>query len=132
MTWDTTKFADGTYWLKVVASDRIANPDDPQTAEQVIAPLIVDNTPPTVGTHAVRREGEKLLVPLYDNTFVSSAEFRPEGGEWQAGICQDGVFDQPHEILVIDLSRLPKSVKAIEIRVRDGAGNERVEKITVP
>ncbi|MFN3422907.1 MAG: hypothetical protein ACK40X_14435, partial [Armatimonadota bacterium] len=105
MTWDTTKFTDGTYWLKVVASDRIANPDDPQTAEQIISPIIVDNTPPSVGAHAIKREGEKLLVPVYDNTFVSSAEFRAEGGEWQAAICQDGVFDQPYEVLVIDLSK---------------------------
>ncbi len=132
MTWDTTKFADGKYWLKIVASDRIANPDDPQSAEQVVAPIIVDNTPPTVGTHAIKREGDKLLVPVYDNTFVASAEFRPEGGEWQAAICQDGVFDQPYELLVIDISKLPKNVKAVEIRVRDAAGNERVEKISMP
>ncbi len=132
MTWDTTKFADGKYWLKIVASDRIANPDDPQSAEQVVAPIIVDNTPPTVGTHAIKREGDKLLVPVYDNTFVASAEFRPEGREWQAAICQDGVFDQPYELLVIDISKLPKNVKTVEIRVRDAAGNERVEKISMP
>ncbi|MCX7643399.1 MAG: hypothetical protein N2116_06295, partial [Armatimonadetes bacterium] len=132
MVWDTTKFTDGKYWLKVVASDRIANPDDPQTAEQIIAPITVDNTLPSVGTHAVKREGDKLLVPVYDNTFVASAEFRPEGGEWQAAICQDGVFDQPYELLVIDFSRLQKNVKAFEIRIRDAAGNERVEKIALP
>ncbi len=132
MTWETNKFSDGTYWLKVVANDQIANPDDPQTAEQIIGPIIVDNTPPSVGNHAIQREDEKLLVPVYDNTFVSSAEFRPEGGEWQAAICQDGVFDQPYEVLVIDLSKLPKNVKAIEIRTRDAAGNERIEKISMP
>ncbi len=131
MNWDTTKFADGKYWLKIVANDRIANPDDPQSAEQVVAPIIVDNTPPTVGTHAIKREGNNMLVPVYDNTFVASAEFRPEGGEWQAAICQDGVFDQTHEVLVIDLSKLAKKVKAIEIRVRDAAGNERVEKVSL-
>ncbi|MCX7967524.1 MAG: hypothetical protein N3B10_03425 [Armatimonadetes bacterium] len=130
--WDTTRFPEGKYWLKVVASDRIANPDDPQTAEQIVAPITIDNTPPSVGTHAIKREGDKLLVPVYDNTFVASAEFRPEGGEWQAAICQDGVFDQPHELLVIDLGRLQKNVKAIEIRIRDAAGNERVEKIALP
>ncbi|MCS7264456.1 MAG: hypothetical protein NZ805_06455 [Armatimonadetes bacterium] len=132
MAWDTTKFADGKYWLKVVASDRIANPDDPQTTERIVAPITVDNTLPSVGTHAVKREVDKLLVPVYDNTFVASAEFRPEGGEWQAAVCQDGVFDQPYEVLVIDLSKLPKNVKAIEVRVRDAAGNERVEKVSIP
>ncbi len=132
MTWDTTKFSDGTYWLKVVASDRIANPDDPKTAEQIVAPIIVDNTPPSVGKNSIKREGDNLLVPVYDNTFVASAEYRIEGGQWQASVCQDGVFDQPYEVLVIDLSQLPKDAKTVEIRVRDAAGNERVERISVP
>ncbi|MFA0749765.1 MAG: hypothetical protein SLRJCFUN_000168, partial [Candidatus Fervidibacter sp.] len=45
-TWDTTKLPDGTYWLKIVASDRLANPDDPQTAEAIVGPILVANTPP--------------------------------------------------------------------------------------
>jgi outer membrane protein assembly factor BamB len=132
INWDTTKVPDGVYWLKVIASDRISNPDDPQTAEQIIAPVIVDNTPPTLGTHAVKREGNKLLVPAYDNIAVGSAEYRAEGGEWIAATCQDGVFDQPYEVLVIDLSKLPANVKVVEVRVRDFAGNERVVKLNVP
>jgi hypothetical protein len=132
INWDTTKVPDGVYWLKVIASDRISNPDDPQTAEQIIAPVIVDNTPPTLGTHAVKREGNKLLVPAYDNTAVGSAEYRAEGGEWIAATCQDGVFDQPYEVLVIDLGKLPANVKVVEVRVRDFAGNERVVKLNVP
>ena len=128
-TWDTTKLPDGTYWLKIVASDRIANPDDPQTAEQVVGPILVDNTPPIVSVSAVKRDGNRLLVPCYDNTFVASAEYRAEGGEWVAATCEDGVFDEPYEIVVVDLSKLPANAKAIELRVRDGAGNERTEKI---
>jgi outer membrane protein assembly factor BamB len=132
INWDTTKVPDGVYWLKVIASDRISNPDDPQTAEQIIAPVIVDNTPPTLGTHAVKREGNKLLVPAYDNIAVGSAEYRAEGGEWIAATCQDGVFDQPYEVLVIDLGKLMANVKVVEVRVRDSAGNERVVKLNVP
>lgn len=131
ITWDTTSVPDGSYWLKVVARDQISNPDDPQTAEQIIAPVIIDNTPPTLGTHLIKREGNTLLVPAYDNTAVSSAEYRAEGGEWIAAVCQDGVFDQPYEVLVVDLSRLPKDVKSVEIRIRDAAGNEKTQKIPV-
>jgi hypothetical protein len=42
------------------------------------------------------------------------------------------VFDQPYEVLVIDLSKLPANVKVVEVRVRDSAGNERVVKLNVP
>jgi len=132
VNWDTAKVSDGVYWLKVIASDRISNPDDPQTSEQIIAPVIVDNTPPILGTYAVKRESNKLLVPAYDNTSVGSAEYRAEGDEWIAATCQDGVFDQPYEVLIIDLSKLPANVEAVEVRVRDSAGNERVVKLNVP
>ncbi len=132
LNWDTTKFPEGSYWLKVVVSDRIANPDDPQTAEQIVGPVIVDNTPPTIGSHLVQNKDGKLLVPVYDNIALASAEYRPEGGDWVAAGCQDGVFDQPYEVLVIDLERLAKETKVIEVRVRDAAGNERVDKIAIP
>jgi hypothetical protein len=132
VNWDTAKVSDGVYWLKVIASDRISNPDDPQTSEQIIAPVIVDNTPPILGTYAVKRESNKLLVPAYDNTSVGSAEYRAEGDEWIAATCQDGVFDQPYEVLIIDLSKLPANIEAVEVRVRDSAGNERVVKLNVP
>ena len=128
-TWDTTKLPDGTYWLKIVASDRLANPDDPQTAEQIVGPILVDNTPPMISVAGVKRDGHRLLVPCYDNTFVASAEYRAEGGEWMAATCEDGIFDEPYELVIVDLSKLPANAKAIEVRVRDGAGNERTEKI---
>lgn len=128
-TWDTTKLPDGTYWLKIVASDRLANPDDPQTAEQIVGPILVDNTPPIVAVQGTKREGQRLFVPCYDNTFVASAEYRAEGGEWMAATCEDGIFDEPYELVIVDLSKLPANAKAIEVRVRDGAGNERTEKI---
>lgn len=126
--WDTTKVTDGIYFLKIIASDRVANPDDPQTAEQIVAPIIVDNTPPVASWQTAKRDDDKLLVPCYDNNVVASAEYRAEGGEWVATVCQDGVFDQSYEVLVIDLTKLPKGVKTIELRVRDAAGNERTEK----
>lgn len=124
LTWDTTKLPDGTYWLKVIASDRIANPDDPQTAEQQIGPITVDNTPPIAAVQMVKRDGNRLFVPCYDNTAVASVEYRAEGGEWIAATCEDGIFDEPYEVAVIDLSKLPANAKKVEVRVRDSAGNE--------
>lgn len=128
LTWDTTKVADGTYSLKVVASDRLANPDDPRSDEEIIAPLIVDNTPPVLIWAKRERKGSRLFVTAYDNTTLGSAEYRPEGGEWIAATCADGVFDEPYETLIIDLHRLPVGTKVLEIRLRDAAGNEITEK----
>ncbi len=132
LQWDTSKVSDGRYWLRVVASDGRANPDDPQSAQDVLYPIIVDNSPPGIFSDQVKRDGTKLLVPATDGWQIASAEYRFGEGEWYAAYCQDGIFDGPYEVLVLDLSRVPAGAKEIQVRVRDGAGNERVETIKVP
>jgi hypothetical protein len=48
-SWDTTAMADGTYYLKIVASDAPSNPPAlARTGELVSDRLVVDNTPPTI------------------------------------------------------------------------------------
>lgn len=131
MNWDTTKVKDGIYHVRVIASDRISNPVDAEQVERIIYPVIVDNTPPEVWRP---EPGEKLAEPpkkvrCYDaTTFVASAEYRVDGGEWIAAACDDGVFDSKSEDVLIDASKLPTGMHTLELRVRDGAGNERVVK----
>ena len=86
--------------------------------------MTVDNTPPIAAVQMVKRDGNRLFVPCYDNTAVASVEYRAEGGEWIAATCEDGIFDEPYEVAVIDLSKLPANAKKVEVRVRDSAGNE--------
>ena len=52
---DTTKLTDGTYRVKVQASDVLSNPDDPQTDSQISAPFTVDNTAPQISGGALLR-----------------------------------------------------------------------------
>ncbi|MCS7253456.1 MAG: SpoIVB peptidase S55 domain-containing protein [Armatimonadota bacterium] len=131
MNWDTTKVRDGIYHLRVIVSDRISNPVDAEQAERIVYPIVVDNTPPEIWYPA---PGEKLTEPpkklkCYDaTTFIASAEYRVDGGEWIAAACSDGVFDSKVEDVLVDISRLPAGKHSLELRVRDGAGNERVTK----
>ena len=39
---------DGIYLVKVVASDRPSNPNEPLAAEKISAPIIICNQPPVV------------------------------------------------------------------------------------
>lgn len=131
VNWNTMKVKDGVYYVRVVASDRISNPTDAEQTESVIYPVIVDNTPPEIWYPF---PGEKISEPpkavrCYDETtFIASAEYRADSGEWIAAACSDGVFDSKREELLIDISKLPPGKHTLEIKVRDGAGNERVIK----
>ncbi len=132
LKWDTTKVADGVYRVKVVGSDRRANPDEPMKAEVVSRSFIVDNTPPELilqtGSGESREQSvvERLpsRVTAFDRTtYVTSAEFKVDKGEWQAATPGDGIFDGQYEIIVLDAARIPAGSHELQMRVRDAAGN---------
>lgn len=50
---DTSKYTDGVYRARVIASDAGRNPDEPLTDESIGAPFVIDNTVPVLGTPVV-------------------------------------------------------------------------------
>jgi hypothetical protein len=126
MKWDTGTVADGEYWIKVVGSDGRSNPDDPRTGEEVSRSVVVDNTPPELIVDRARGEDDPPPdeVTVFERcTYVTSAEFRVDEGEWLAGMAKDGMFDGRYEKMVLDEDRLPAGAHEVEVRVRDAAGN---------
>ncbi|HIE52774.1 MAG TPA: hypothetical protein EYP85_13550 [Armatimonadetes bacterium] len=148
LEWDTTKVPDGHYRLKVVASDRTSNPDDPQSVEVITEPFAVDNTEPVillfperVQTAIKKAQGQpvRLRITLNDaTTHLTSAEYRfqltlkrPEKEttitrDWTALIAADGIFDSPYEDVTLDLGTIESAEYALELelRARDAAENE--------
>ena len=51
-SWDTTEVPDGTYQIRVTASDKPSNPDGSLTAKAVSAPFLIANAVPTLTTEA--------------------------------------------------------------------------------
>ena len=126
LEWDTSKLADGVYIVKVIASDRLANPGDPRQAEAVSRPLVVDNTPPELVVDSGRKDTDQppAEIAVSDRTtYVTSAEFRIDTGPWLAAMAKDGIFDQRTETILLDAARIPPGAHQIEIRARNAAGN---------
>jgi hypothetical protein len=62
-TWDSAGVPDGLYVVRLTAGDRPDNPPrEALTVEQLSAPLLVDNTPPTVSGFQVARGAGGLKV----------------------------------------------------------------------
>ncbi len=126
LKWDTTDVLDGIYWLRVVASDKKANPTDAQQAEAISGSFLVDNAPPELILD-LRRADEDPPPPsvaVFDAaSHITSAEFRVDDGDWLAATADDGIFDGQFEAIVLDPERLPEGAHELAVRARDAAGN---------
>jgi hypothetical protein len=125
--------ADGRYFFRVTASDRLSNPLDlAREAALVSAPILIDNTPPTVIASAPRRRGTTLEadVDAEDRgSVLRRCEYSVDAGPWTPVEAADGVTDSAREKFLLRLENFPGGEHLIVIRVYDAAGNAGLAKI---
>jgi hypothetical protein len=123
--WDTSKLPEGTYRVKVVASDEERNPGEGKTAEVVSPPFLVDNSPPRIDLPALgNARPQALTVEVRDSgCYVAGAEYRVDGGDWIAAAATDRVFDSQIEQIELNPTKLPDGKHRLEVHARDAAGN---------
>lgn len=99
--WDTTSAPNGTYVVKVVASDARSNPADlALRGERESASFEVDNTPPSVTIGTVARDGERFLVPVDVrdlDSVLTRVEYSLDARSWQTAFPRDGILDARRE-----------------------------------
>ena len=134
--WDTTKVPDGSYLIKVVASDRVSNAVGSLTDEKVVGPVTVANKPPRVvafqkslkvnpdGTAKVDGYAYDNLVPL------AGVQYKVDTGDWMAAAADDGIFDSPSEAFTITTQALAKGKHTIEVKAINAAGSSATAKVT--
>ncbi len=155
---DTSKWADGTYIVKIKGDDEVRNPEDPQHDESISLPFTIDNTPPRLEVALGLKNNQLWLtgVAVDGLSPIAGAEWRfvkekseakaePKAddkkeeakGDWQAVAAVDGLFDSRREAMtaLISLPELAKGEAAprkIEVRVEDAAGNSALIEISQP
>ena len=114
-TWDTTSTPDGTYVVRVVASDAGANPPGQAlTAVRDTAPFDVDNTPPRIVVEEVTPSANQAFVRLLISDAQSTlerVEYTVDAERWRVAYPVDGIADQRQErfnvtVPASDLERL--------------------------
>ncbi len=138
-SWDTKTVPDGTYWLKVVASDRESNPTDPMTAEAISEPFIVCNAQPAIRITARQVLGSSRTFTLEGTVTqpliaVTAVQYRVDGGDWIAAVPKDGLFDTSQEGFTLATSALTSGKHTVEVKAFNAAGGTATEKldVTVP
>ena len=134
-SWDTTEVPDGTYQVRITASDKPSNPTDALTAKAISAPFLVANATPTLtlGTPAIG--GDKTMTLHGTVTtglaFAKAVQAKVDGGDTQAAAADDGLFDSSSEPFTLTLSALSSGKHTIEVQALDQAGNSATQTVTV-
>jgi sugar lactone lactonase YvrE len=133
ITFDADVLADGKYFFRVIASDREANPPaSAREATLVSAPVMIDNTPPTLTLGDVRRTGSTARVEWEASDRASAlrrCEYSLDANSWVPMESVDGVIDSPSEKFALDLTGLSPGEHLLVIRAADSANNTGVTKV---
>jgi len=127
--WDTRHVPDGWYTLRLTASDHLDNPADMARATvRRSAPVLVDNTPPTVEYALPRpeRAGEVFIEVTAEDehSIIRSARYAVNATEeWKPMLPDDLIFDSTRERMHITISNLAPGPHVVVLSVSDALGN---------
>ena len=134
-TLDGTALPDGTYRLKVVATDAPSNPyGKALIGELVSKPFVISNATPaiTITSHSVT--GKRIEILFHAKVSVghiASGEFSIDGGEWNLVFPTDGIADSAEEDFQLTTPELTPGEHMIGLRASDGNGSTGTTKLVV-
>ncbi|HET9481345.1 MAG TPA: hypothetical protein VFP98_06275, partial [Candidatus Polarisedimenticolia bacterium] len=136
LRWDTTQVPDGTYLLKVIATDRVSNPSEPLTEEVISDPVVVANREPKLVCFAQSRKvgADRTAVVggmAEARVPIQGAQYRIDGDEWVAIVPADGIWDGRVESWSLTTPALSRGKHQVEIKLVDVAGNVATQMVTV-
>jgi len=134
-SWDTKEVPDGTYQIRVTASDKPSNPTDALTAKAVSSPFLITNAAPmlTLGTPVVAADKTTTLHGTVTTglAFVKAVQGKVDGGDAVAASADDGLFDSSSEPFTLTLPALSSGKHTVEVQALDQAGNSATQTVTV-
>ncbi len=101
LVWDTNTVPNGTYFVRIVASDSPANSAaEALSGEMDSVAFEIDNTPPSIAIGAVRSERGRTIIPFVvtdDHSPVQRVEYSQDGQHWRSVFPVDGIADSKTE-----------------------------------
>lgn len=124
---DTLAYPDGTYLLRLTATDAPSNPPGLELrTERTGPPLVIDNSLPVVRNLTAAKNGASLDIAFQaEDAYSPIAEvkvlLRP--GEWRVVFPVDGIADSRSENFKLSLKLPAGAENQVTVRVRDSFGN---------
>ena len=125
VVWDTTSVPDGTYMLKVSASDAPSNsPGAALVGELESVSFDIDNTPPRIELQdPVRSPARTITFAVRDDhSAVQRVEYSLDASRWRIVYPKDGIPDSRREEFEVALEAA-ESGRSVIIRATDAMNN---------
>ena len=123
--WDTSRIPDGSYRIRVSATDGLSNsPDSALEGDRRSAIFKIDNTPPTITVSDPRQTTLNLVLPFTvrdTHSAIKVVEVSRGYGDWQVVYPTDGIPDGPVESFQVPI--LDSQDEVTLIRATDEIGN---------
>jgi len=135
VTFDSGALADGTYLVRVIATDTPSNPaGQALTSEKITSPFDVDNTAPRIDRLKTAVEKGMLVVRFSAAdgfSILREASWSVDAGDWGAARPADGMNDSLTEAYEISLPVPAAGEHSVVVRAMDAAGNIGAGRIVV-
>jgi hypothetical protein len=124
--WDTTSVPDGTYMVKIAATDAPSNsPANALTGELESASFDIDNTPPRIEIQPPARAGARTAIVFTvtdQQSAVQRVEYSLDASRWRVVHPKDGIPDSRREEFEVLLED-GEAGRSVILRVTDAMNN---------
>lgn len=124
--WDTTSVPDGTYFIKVAASDAPSNsPGAALVGELESVGFDIDNTAPKIDLQPAARAGARTTIAFVvrdDQSTVQRVEYSLDASRWRVVYPKDGIPDSRREEFEVSLDE-SEAARSVIIRAADAMNN---------
>ena len=124
--WDTTSVPDGTYLVRVSASDAPSNaPATALTGEMESVSFDIDNTPPRIETQPPAKTGARatiLFAVRDEQSAIQRVEYSLDASRWRMVYPKDGIPDSRREEFEVTVEDA-ESARNVIIRATDAMSN---------
>jgi len=133
--WDTSTVPNGTYFVKVVASDMRSNAAELSLKGELVSSAFqIDNLPPRIMGADVRVNGARTTISFDvrdDDSPILRVEYSEDGREWEPIFPTDGIADSKLEHYQLTLDRL-LGQRGLTLRATDAMNNVSTMQVETP
>jgi sugar lactone lactonase YvrE len=126
LVWDTTSVPDGTYMVKIAASDAPSNsPGTALVGEMESTTFDIDNTPPRIEVQPGARNGAGITLSFVvrdEQSSVQRVEYSTDASRWRVVYPKDGIPDSRREEFDVALED-SEGARSVIIRATDAMNN---------